>query len=78
MYNFLIFVREVHYNLHIDYISLPSNCMIKKQMNLKNYEIQSQINTHLDVGVIEIVEVGFSSSNKNANNDNNKNSILFH
>jgi len=52
--------------------------MIKKQMNLKNYEIQSQINTHLDVGVIEIVEVGFSSSNKNANNDNNKNSILFH
>lgn len=78
MYNSLIFVREVHYNLHIDYILLPCNCMIKRQMNLTNYKIQSQINTHIIVGVIEIVEVGFSSSSTNANNNNNKNSFTFH
>jgi hypothetical protein len=26
-------------------------------MNLKNYDIQSQTNTHIDVGVLEVVEV---------------------
>ena len=78
MYNFLIFVREVHYNLHVDYVSIPCNCMMKRQMNMKNYEFQSRTNTYIKVGVIEIVEVGFNSSNKNANNDNYINSIPFH
>ena len=52
--------------------------MMKRQMNLKNYEIQNQNNIHIKVGFIEIVEVGSNSSRKNANNDNNKIIIPFH
>jgi hypothetical protein len=66
----------VHHNLYVDYVSVPGKCMMKRQMNLKNYEIQSRTDTHINVGFIEIVEVGSNSSSKIANIDNNKNSIL--
>ena len=44
VYNFFVFVREVHYDLYVDYVSTPYNCMMKRQTNLKNYEIQSRTN----------------------------------
>jgi hypothetical protein len=68
----------MHCNLHVDYVSIPRNCMMKGQLNLKNYDIQSRTNTHINAKFIEKVEVGSNSSSKNANNDNNENSIPFH